>query len=77
MAVTWKKLAYESDVVTKATWTAKGDVVSASAASAPAVLSVGANGTVLTADDGGAVGLSWTTPLNEATVIALVIGLGG
>ena len=77
MAATWKKLAYESDVVTKATWTAKGDVVSASAASTLAVLSVGTNGTVLTSNDGEAVGLSWTTPLNEATVIALVIGLGG
>lgn len=77
MAATWKKLAYEADVVTKATLTAKGDIISASAASTPSVLSVGGDGTVLTADSGEASGLSWTTPVSESNVIALIIGLGG
>ena len=59
MAVTWKKLAYEADVVTKALLTAKGDIISASAASTPAVIAVGADATVLTADSGEAAGIKW------------------
>lgn len=59
MAVTWKKLAYEEDVITKATLTAKGDLISASAASTPAVLAVGADGAVLVADAAEVTGLKW------------------
>ena len=57
--VTWKKLAYEEDVIIKATLTAKGDLISASAASTPAVLAVGADGAVLVADAAETTGLKW------------------
>lgn len=61
MAVTWKKLAYVDDVVTKATFTTKGDILSASAASTPLILGVGANGLVLKALSTEASGLVWGT----------------
>lgn len=59
MAVTWKKLAYEDNVITKALMTAKGDLLAASAASTPAALAIGANTHVLTVDDGEATGMKW------------------
>jgi hypothetical protein len=46
----------------KSTLTTKGDVYAATAASTPARLGVGANGTVLTADSAEATGLKWATP---------------
>ena len=42
--------------------TAKGDLISATAASTVARLGVGANDTVLTADSSQATGLKWATP---------------
>ena len=62
MAVTWKKLAYEDDVITKAFMAAKGDLISASADDNPLILSVGANDACLIADSGEATGLKWGTP---------------
>lgn len=59
MAVTWKKLAYEGDVITKATLAAKGDIISASAAATPLALTVSTNDLVLTADSAEATGLKW------------------
>ncbi len=47
MAVTWKKVAYESDVITKALLTTKGDIIYASGASAPAMLGIGADNQML------------------------------
>lgn len=47
MAIEWKKLAYETDVITKALLTAKGDIIYASAAGTPAVLAIGTNGQIL------------------------------
>ena len=47
MAVTWKKLAYEADVITKALLTTKGDMIYASAASTPARLGIGADNQVM------------------------------
>lgn len=47
MAVTWKKLAYEDDVITKALLTAKGDIIYASAAGTPAALAIGTNDYIL------------------------------
>jgi len=59
MAVTWKKVAYEDNVLTKALLTAKGGLISASAASTPVMLAVGTNNYVLTADSTTASGLKW------------------
>jgi len=50
------------DKTAKSTLTTKGDVYAATAASTPARLAVGANGTVLTAASGQATGLEWATP---------------
>jgi hypothetical protein len=47
MAITWKKLAYEDDVITKALLTTKGDMVYASAAGVPARLGIGTNDQIL------------------------------
>ena len=63
MAVTWKKIAYETDVITKALLTTTGDVIYASAASTPARLGIGTSGYVLTA---GATIPSWAAPAAPA-----------
>lgn len=47
MAITWKKLAYEDDVLTKALATAKGDIYHATAAGVIAVLPIGADNQIL------------------------------
>ena len=51
-----------SSDIPKSTLTAKGSIVTATAGSTPANLSVGANGTVLTADSAETSGLKWATP---------------
>lgn len=59
MAVTWKKLAYEEDVITKALIDAAGDLIYGSADNTPAILTKANNGDVLTL----AAGLpSWAAP---------------
>ena len=50
MAIEWKKLAYEADVITKALLTKKGSIIYASAAGTPAELLIGNNGQVLSVD---------------------------
>ena len=47
MAVVWKKLAYEDDVILKTLTSAKGDLIYASAANTPARLAIGGAGEVL------------------------------
>lgn len=59
MAVTWKKLAYEDDVITKAALTAKGDLITSSAAATLSILAIGSAGHVLTVADGAP---SWAAP---------------
>jgi hypothetical protein len=62
MAVVWKKLAYESDCILKSFIAAKGDLISASANDTPAILSVGTNNYVLTADSNEVTGIKWAAP---------------
>lgn len=47
MAVTWKKLAYEDDVILKTLTTTTGDMIYASGANTPARLAVGANAEII------------------------------
>ena len=49
------------------TFTTKGDLISASAASTVARIGVGANGTILTANSATATGLEWALPIVTAT----------
>jgi hypothetical protein len=48
---------------------AKGDLIVATAADTPAALTVGANGTVLTAASGEATGLQWAAPASGGFVL--------
>jgi len=73
MAVTWKKLAYSDDVILEAFMAAKGDLISASANDTPLILSVGANGTVLTANSATATGLEWGTAPGTGDVTAAAV----
>jgi hypothetical protein len=50
-----------TDAISKGQYTAKGALLSATAASTPGVLAVGANDTVLTADSSTSTGLKWAT----------------
>ena len=52
MAVTWAKLAYENDVITKALLTTTGDIIYASGVSTPARLGIGGAANVLTVSGG-------------------------
>ena len=47
MAVKWKKLAYEDEVITKALLTARGSMIYASAAGTPVELAIGSDNQVL------------------------------
>jgi hypothetical protein len=58
----------------KSTYTAKGSIAAATAASTPANLSVGANGTVLTADSTAATGVAWATPSTGGAYTSLASG---
>jgi hypothetical protein len=51
-----------TDAISKGQFTAKGALLSATAASTPGVLAVGANDTVLTADSTQSLGLKWASP---------------
>ena len=51
-----------ASVINNTITTTKGDLISATAASTPTRLAVGANNTVLTADSAEATGLKWATP---------------
>ena len=47
MAITWKRLAYESDVITKALLTTTGDIIYASSANTPSRLAIGTDDYIL------------------------------
>jgi hypothetical protein len=61
-----------TDAISKGQYNAKGALLSATAASTPAVLPVGTNGQVLTAASGESTGLQWATPGAAATSYALL-----
>lgn len=56
---------------------AKGDIITATAADAPARLAVGANNTVLTADSSTATGLKWATPTSGGMTLLSTTTLSG
>lgn len=64
-----------ADTIARSTLTAKGQVLTATAASTPAVLAVGANDTVLTADSSTATGLKWGTISTSPTFAGCVLQL--
>ena len=61
MAATWNKIAFETDVITKAVLTEQGDVIYASGASTPAALAHGTLGDILKSGGHGA-NPAWLTP---------------
>lgn len=67
---TWKKLAYQDDVITKALLTEQGDIIYASAASTPAALAHGAATQYLKSGGHGA-NPSWDTPAGGGPTIVL------
>ena len=62
MAVTWKRLAYDDEVILKTFMAAKGDLISASANDTPVVLGIGNAGDILKVGGAGASGLIWEAP---------------
>ena len=77
MAATWKKIAFEDDVILKTFMAAKGDLISASANDTPVILTAGANDTILMAQSGEASGLKWVAagnPVEIAGVAAVAEG---
>lgn len=61
MAVTWRQLAYLTDVIAKTLLTEQGDIIYASGVAIPAVLPHGTSGQVLTTG-GNAANPAWATP---------------
>jgi len=66
-----------TDAISKGQYTAKGALLSASAASTPGVVTVGANDTVLTADSSTATGLKWATPAAGGMTLISTTTLSG
>ena len=56
---------------------AKGDIIAATAADTVSKLTVGANGTVLTAASGQATGLEWATPSSGSMTLLSTTSLTG
>ena len=66
-----------ADAIGKGQFTAKGALLSATAASTPGVLAVGANDTVLTADSSEATGLKWAAPASGGMTLISTTTLSG
>jgi uncharacterized protein YaiE (UPF0345 family) len=58
--------------IQETSFNAKGDLLSASANDTLAVLSVGSNGRILTANSATATGLEWVAPRSDLATITLV-----
>jgi hypothetical protein len=69
------KAAYDlaDAAVAKSTFTTKGDIVAATAASTISRLGVGTNGQVLTADSTAATGIKWATASSSPTAVGCYI----
>jgi len=66
-----------TDAISKGQFNAKGALLSATAASTPGVLPVGANDTVLTADSSTSTGLKWATPSSGGMTLISTTTLTG
>jgi hypothetical protein len=66
-----------ADAISKGQFTAKGSLLSASAASTPAVLAVGSNDQVLTADSSTTTGLKWAAPSSGGMTLLSTTTLSG
>lgn len=66
-----------TDAISKGQFNAKGALLSATAASTPGVLAVGANDTVLTADSSTSTGLKWATPAAGGMTLISTTTLSG
>jgi len=66
-----------ADAIGKGQYNAKGALLSATAASTPGVLAVGANDTVLTADSSEATGLKWAAPAAGGMTLLSTTTLSG
>jgi hypothetical protein len=66
-----------TDAISKGQFNAKGALLSATAASTPGVLAVGANDTVLTADSTTSTGLKWATPAAGGMTLISTTSLTG
>ena len=65
-----------TDAISKGQFTAKGALLSATAASTPGVLTVGTDGQVLTAASGQSTGLQWATPAASGPANASALTTG-
>lgn len=66
-----------TDAISKGQFTAKGALLSATAASTPGVLTVGSNDQVLTADSTTSTGLKWATPAAGGMTLLTTHSLSG
>lgn len=66
-----------TDAISKGQYTAKGALLSATAASTPGVLAVGSNDQVLTADSTTSTGLKWATPAAGGMTLLSTTTLSG
>ena len=66
-----------TDAISKGQYTAKGALLSATAASTPGVLTVGTDGQVLTAASGQSTGLQWATPAAGGMTLLSTTALSG